>query len=143
MIWSKSRASTVHNGENVSTNIVDVMHSAQLVVEQQQQQQQPEVNLLPLVHCNRLVQPGSFANQRLLLLVSEVCLKSSIQEAYYNLDKVLSWSVEFREEESSNRKAYEERKKGAEKESLVIEYDKEDKKEEEAEEVLDVYNRKL
>lgn len=92
MIWSKSRASTVNHGENVSTNIVDVMHSAQLVVEEQQQQQQkqqPEVDSLPLVHRSHLVQLGSAANQR-LLLVSEVCQKSSINDAYYNLDKVLS-----------------------------------------------------
>lgn len=88
MIWSKSRASTVNHGENVSTNIVDVMHSAQLVVEEQQQQQ-PEVDSLPLVHRSHLVQLGSAANQR-LLVVSEVCQKSSINEAYYNLDKVLS-----------------------------------------------------
>lgn len=96
MIWSKSRASTVNHGENVSTNIVDVMHSAQLVVEEQQQQQQPEVDSLPLVHRSHLVQLGSATNQR-LLVVSEFCQKSSINEAYYNLDKVLSWSVEFRE----------------------------------------------
>lgn len=94
MIWSKSRASTVNHGENVSTNIVDVMHSAQLVVEEQQQQ--PEVDSLPLVHRSHLAQLGSATNQR-LLVVSEVCQKSSINEAYYNLDKVLSWSVEFRE----------------------------------------------
>lgn len=119
MFWSKSRASTVNHGENVSTNIVDVMHSAQLVVEeQQQQQQQPEVDSLPLVHRSHL---GSAANQR-LLVVSEVCQKSSINEAFYNLDKVLSWSVDFREEESR-------KKKGAEKESSVIESKKEEDKE--------------
>lgn len=77
------------------------MYSAQLVLEEQQQQQhqQPEVDSLPLVHRSHLVHLGSSANQR-LLVVSEVCQKSSINEAYYNLDKVLSWSVDFREEES-------------------------------------------
>lgn len=108
MIWSKSRASTVNHGENVSTNIVDVMHSAQLVVEEQQQQ--PEVDSLPSVHRSHLVQLGSAANQR-LLVVSEVCQKSSINEAYYNLDKVLSWSVEFRE----RRKPRNQRKRGQKK----------------------------
>lgn len=91
MIWSKSRAITVNNGENVSTNIVDVMHSAQLVVEEQQQQQQ--TNLLPLVRSSHLVQQLASATNQRLLIVCEVYQKSSINEAYYNLDKVLSWSA--------------------------------------------------
>lgn len=94
MIWSKSRASTVNHGENVSTNIVDVMHSAQLAVvniieAEAEAAKQPEVNLLPLVHRSYLAgQQGSEAIQGLLL--AEVCRKSSINAAYYNLDKVLS-----------------------------------------------------
>lgn len=92
MIWSKSRASTVNHGENVSTNIVDVMHSAQLanvVNVEEAAAKQPEVHsVLPsLVHRSHL-QLGSESLQSLLL--AEVCQKSSINEAYYNLDKVLS-----------------------------------------------------
>lgn len=96
MIWSKSRASTVNHGENVSTNMVDVMHSAQLAVvniveAESEASKQPEVNLPhSLVHRSNLAgQLGSEAIQSLLLL-AEVCQKSSINEAYYNLDKVLS-----------------------------------------------------
>lgn len=96
MIWSKSRASTVNHGENVSTNIVDVMHSAQLanvVNVVQSEATQPEVHsVLPsLVHRSHLQLLGSESLQSLLL--AEVCQKSSINEAYYNLDKVLSWRV--------------------------------------------------
>lgn len=103
MIWSKSRASTVNHGENVSTNIVDVMHSAQLAVVVEavsEVSKQPEVNLpSSLVHRSNLGagQPGSEDIQSLLLLATEVSQKSSISEAYYNLDKVLSWSAAVRE----------------------------------------------
>lgn len=118
MIWSKSRASTVNHGENVSTNIVDVMHSAQLanvvnVVESEATQ--PEVHsVLPsLVHRSHLQLLGSESLQSLLL--AEVCQKSSINEAYYNLDKVLSWRVSTvfsakREEEKAIAEAVAEEK---------------------------------
>lgn len=116
MIWSKSRASTVNHGENVSTNIVDVMHSAQLanvvnVVESEATQ--PEVQSLPLVHRSHLQLLGSESLQSLLL--AEVCQKSSINEAYYNLDKVLSWRVSTvlsakREEEKAIAEAVAEEK---------------------------------
>lgn len=93
MIWSKSRASTVNHGENVSTNIVDVMHSsaqlANVVNVEELEATQPEVHSLPsLVHRSHLQLLGSESLQSLLL--AEVCQKSSINEAYYNLDKVLS-----------------------------------------------------
>lgn len=97
MIWSKSRASTVNHGENVSTNIVDVMHSsaqlANVVNVVESEATQPEVHsVLPsLVHRSHLQLLGSESLQSLLL--AEVCQKSSINEAYYNLDKVLSWRV--------------------------------------------------
>lgn len=96
MIWSKSRASTVNHGENVSTNIVDVMHSsaqlANVVNVEELEATQPEVHSLPsLVHRSHLQLLGSESLQSLLL--AEVCQKSSINEAYYNLDKVLSWRV--------------------------------------------------
>lgn len=92
MIWSKSRANTLNHGENVPTNIVDVMHSAQLVVinvEEAAASKQPEVDSLPLVHRSNLTaQLGGEPMQSLLL--AEVYQKSYINEAYYNLDKVLS-----------------------------------------------------
>lgn len=97
MIWSKSRASTVYHSENVSTNIVDVMHSsaqlANVVNVEEAAAKQPEVHsVLPsLVHRSHLQLLGSESLQSLLL--AEVCQKSSINEAYYNLDKVLSWRV--------------------------------------------------
>lgn len=94
MIWSKSRASTVNHGENVSTNIVDVMHSAQLAVVEAvtEASKQPEVNLpSSLVHRSSLgAGPLGSEDIQSLLLLAEVCQKSSISEAYYNLDKVLS-----------------------------------------------------
>lgn len=114
MIWSKSRASTVNHGENVSTNIVDVMHSSAVNVEEAAAKQ-PEVHsVLPsLVHRSHLQLLGSESLQSLLL--AEVCQKSSINEAYYNLDKVLSWRVSTvlsakREEEKAIAEAVAEEK---------------------------------
>lgn len=119
MIWSKSRASTVNHGENVSTNIVDVMHSsaqlANVVNVEEAAAKQPEVHsVLPsLVHRSHLQLLGSESLQSLLL--AEVCQKSSINEAYYNLDKVLSWRVSTvlsakREEEKAIAEAVAEEK---------------------------------
>lgn len=78
MIWNKPQAnSTHHHSENVSTDIVDVMRS-QLVAE-------PEVGVGLLQH--QLQQAATALRQQ---LVTETCHKSSINESYYNLDKVLS-----------------------------------------------------
>lgn len=78
MIWNKSQAnSTHHHSENVSTDIVDVMRS-QLVAE-------PEVGVDLLQH--QLQQASQALRSQ---LVTEKCHKSSINESYYNLDKILS-----------------------------------------------------
>lgn len=75
MIWnSQSQAnSTHHYSENVSTDTVDVMQPEVDVVISWQNQQQTEA-----------------LRDR---LVPEQCAKSSINESYYNLDKILSWMV--------------------------------------------------
>lgn len=73
MIWNKSQAnSTHHHSENVSTDIVDVMRS--------QQVPEPEVDAVSRQTSEDLRDQ----------LVTEKCQKSSINESYYNLDKVLS-----------------------------------------------------
>lgn len=76
MIWNKSQAnSTHHHSENVSTDIVDVMRS----------QPEPEVGVVSWQY-----QPQQASAGLRDQLVTEKCQKSSINESYYNLDKVLS-----------------------------------------------------
>lgn len=73
MIWNnQSQArSTHHYSENVSTDTVDVM--------------QPEVDVISWQN-----QQQTSAEALRDRLVPEQCAKSSINESYYNLDKILS-----------------------------------------------------
>lgn len=75
MIWNnQSQArSTSHRSENVSPDTVDVM--------------QPEVDVISWQ--NQQLQQTSVEALR-DRLVPEQCAKSSINESYYNLDKILS-----------------------------------------------------
>lgn len=78
MIWNKSQASGTlsRHGENVSADFVDVMRS---------QLPEPEVADAVSGQSHRRAVVALRAQ-----LVPEVCQKSSINESYYNLDKVLS-----------------------------------------------------
>lgn len=75
MIWNKSQANSTHrHSENVSsTDIVDVMRSVP----------EPEVGVVSW----QQQQASADLRDR---LVTEKCQKSSINESYYNLDKILS-----------------------------------------------------
>lgn len=81
MIWNKSQASgTLAHGENVSADSVDVMRP---------QLPKPEVDVVTGQSHRRQQATVVYAGLR-AQLVREVCQKSSINESYYNLDKVLS-----------------------------------------------------
>lgn len=77
MIWNnQSQAnSTHHHGENVSTDTVDVMQPEVDVISWQQHQLQGQQQRVVALRDRR---------------VPEQCQKSSINESYYNLDKILS-----------------------------------------------------
>lgn len=80
MIWNKSQASsTLAHGDNVSADSVDVMRS---------QLPEPEVDVVT-GQSHRRQQATEVQGLR-GQLVREVCQKSSINESYYNLDKILS-----------------------------------------------------
>lgn len=95
MIWNiQSQArSTHHHSENVSPNTSDVMQPEVGVISWQQQQGQQQVVAL---------------RDR---LVPEQCQKSSINESYYNLDKILSWIRRFKGYETKIVRQKEEKKK--------------------------------
>lgn len=96
MIWNiQSQArSTHHHSENVSSNTTDVMQPEVGVISWQQQPQgQQQVVAL---------------RDR---LVPEQCQKSSINESYYNLDKILSWIRRFKGYETKIVRQKEEKKK--------------------------------
>lgn len=95
MIWNiQSQArSTHHHSENVSPNTTDVMQPEVGVISWQQQPQGQQVVAL---------------RDR---LVPEQCQKSSINESYYNLDKILSWIRRFKGYETKIVRQKEEKKK--------------------------------